>query len=362
MNQRLKGQYSKLNNSEALDLNLRTLDIFVQIAESGGMSSTARRMGLTQSAVSQVIANLEQSLGVQLFDRHVRPIALTPCGVVLLDRARALLASARDAIHAVRQPMSAALPRLNLCLVDSIAGTIGPDLVAALQGLAAQWTVHAGLSGPHGQALLAREADIIITPDAMEDQNGLERHEILKEPFIVALPVRYTGPAESLAAIARSLDLIRFSQRSLIGKQIERHLRRMRLNAPGKVEFDGSDAVLAMVAGGLGWAIITPLCAVQAQAHFGGLRLIPIPDPGFSRRVFVVSRAGEYGDIPHKVADFAAGALSCLFEAKFARRFPAIAPAITVAQATHVPRPSECIACQAETGGARAVMPALEGG
>ena len=74
--------------SEILDLNLRSLDTFVQIAESGGMSSAARRMKLTQSAVSQIIQSLERARDVELFDRRVRPIALTPSGVILLEIAR----------------------------------------------------------------------------------------------------------------------------------------------------------------------------------------------------------------------------------------------------------------------------------
>ena len=97
---------------DAVDLNLRSLNIFVQVADSWGISSAARQMGLTQSAVSQTIASLEQSLGVQLFDRDVRPMALTPSGTILLDKARGLLLSAREAIQAARQPASTTLPKL----------------------------------------------------------------------------------------------------------------------------------------------------------------------------------------------------------------------------------------------------------
>ena len=111
---------------DAVDLNLRSLNIFVQVADSWGISSAARQMGLTQSAVSQTIASLEQSLGVQLFDRDVRPMALTPSGTILLDKARGLLLSAREAIQAARQPASTTLPKLNICFVETIAGTDRP--------------------------------------------------------------------------------------------------------------------------------------------------------------------------------------------------------------------------------------------
>jgi DNA-binding transcriptional LysR family regulator len=290
---------------EVLDLNLRSLDIFVQIAESGGMSTTARRMGLTQSAVSQMIANLELSLGVQLFDRQVRPIALTPAGVVLLNKARGLLLDARAAIKAAREPSAAAFPKLNLCLIETIAGTIGPDLVKNIQGFAVLWSVHAGLHSQHNRALLSREADIVLTPDPLEDEPNVERHEILKEVYFVALPKGFQGDGGSLAVLAESCDLVRFSARTMLGRQIERHLRRLRLEARGRVEFDNADAVLAMVAGGLGWAILTPLCALLGRAFWPQVSFMPLPGPQLHRRLHVIARQGELGEIPRKVADAA---------------------------------------------------------
>ena len=288
--------------SDALDLNLRSLDIFVQIAESGGMSPAARRMKLTQSAVSQMIQSLERSLGVDLFDRKVRPIALTPSGAVLLDKARGLLLAARDAIKSVREPATAAYPKLNLCLVETIAGTIGPGFVKNIQGFADLWSVHAGLHSQHNRALLSREADIVVTPDALEDQPNVERHEILKELFFLALPKDFPGEVESLGALAKDRYLVRFSARTMIGRQVERHLRRLRVDANGRVEFDNADAIMAMVAGGLGWAILTPLCAMLGRPFWPDVRFAPMPGPALHRRLYVVARQGELGDIPKRIA------------------------------------------------------------
>lgn len=295
--------------SDALDLNLRSLDIFVQIAENGGMSPAARRMGLTQSAVSQMIQNLEFSLGVQLFDRHVRPIALTPSGVVLLEKARALLLAARDAIKTVREPVAVAFPKLNLCLVETIAGTIGAELMRNVQGLADLWSVHSGLHGQHGRALLSREADVVLTPDALEDHTSLERHEILKEPYIIALPKNFAGEAGSLSALAANRDLIRFSARTMLGRQVERHLRRHKVDAKGRIEFDNADAVLAMVASGLGWAILTPLCALLGRPFWPEVKFVPMPGSALHRRLYVIARQGELGDIPNRIADSAAACI-----------------------------------------------------
>ncbi len=291
---------------DALDLNLRSLDVFVQIVEYGGMSPAARRMNLTQSAVSQMIAALEESLKVKLFDRQVRPIVLTPSGAVLLEKARGLLVAARDAIKSVREPEAAAYPKLNLCLVETIAGTIGPGFVKSIQGFADLWSVHAGLHSQHNRALLAREADIVVTPDPLEEYPKVERHEILKEPFFIALPKDFPGEVEDLSVLAAERHLVRFSARTMIGRQVERHLGRLKVDAKGRVEFDNADAILAMVAGGLGWAIVTPLCALLGRPFWPEIRYVPMPGPALHRRLYVVARQGELGDIPKRIACAAA--------------------------------------------------------
>ncbi len=314
------------------ELDLRALEIFIRIVESGGMTIAAKRLGLTQSAVSQVIASLETALGVQLFDRTVRPLALTPAGIVLHAKAETLLALTRDTIQAVRQSGSAAMPHLNLAMVDSVASSIGPYLISNLRGLAAQWSVFAGLSPAHNAALKAREADIVISPDALEDEPHLERHQVLSEPFVLIVPSNYTGDAKSLHAIAAVLDLIRFSNRSLIGKQIERHLRRLRVEAPGQLEFDTSDSLAAMVAGGIGWALTTPLCLLQCTSHLSGLRCLPLPPPGASRTITVIARAGELGNIPSRVTEMSIAAMRDVCLPRIAAIAPWMAEAIELGE------------------------------
>jgi DNA-binding transcriptional LysR family regulator len=321
--------FERLQN-EALDLNLRSLDIFVQIAESGGMSLTARRMGLTQSAVSQVIASLEQSLGVQLFDRQVRPIALTPSGLVLLEKARGVLIAARAAIKAAREPATVAFPRLNLCLVETIAGTVGPELVKSIQGFAALWSVHSGAHSQHARTLLSRECDIVFTPDPLEDEPNLERHEILKEPAFIALPKDYPTGGTSLETLAETFNFVRFSARTtMFGRQVERHLKRLRIDARGRVEFDNCDAVQAMVAGGLGWTVLTPLLALMGRRLWPKLRFEPLPGPALHRRLYVIARKGEFDDVPERIAGAAVTSLRKTIEEEF-QAYPWIAAGCSI--------------------------------
>src|SRR3954453_20984894 len=74
-------------------IELRHLHALRAIASEGSFGAAARRLGFTQSAVSQQIAALERAVGAPVFDRPggPRPVTLTPAGRVLLRHADAVL-------------------------------------------------------------------------------------------------------------------------------------------------------------------------------------------------------------------------------------------------------------------------------
>jgi DNA-binding transcriptional LysR family regulator len=76
------------------------LNSFVTLAEEGGFSAAAAKLGQSKSQVSRQIAALESSLGVQLLRRSTRSVKLTEPGYAYLDRARAILADLEEAENA----------------------------------------------------------------------------------------------------------------------------------------------------------------------------------------------------------------------------------------------------------------------
>jgi DNA-binding transcriptional LysR family regulator len=75
-------------------VTLTQLEILVALAETGGFTATAARLGVTQSAVSHGVRTLERALGVSLVDRRLTPPALSDIGRRLLTHARGVLACA----------------------------------------------------------------------------------------------------------------------------------------------------------------------------------------------------------------------------------------------------------------------------
>ena len=79
-----------------ITLTLRQLEYFCAIVDEGSFHGAARASGVTQPGLSQQLAQLEEHLGVQLFERRGRGVFLTPAGDALLGRARAVLRGAEE--------------------------------------------------------------------------------------------------------------------------------------------------------------------------------------------------------------------------------------------------------------------------
>ena len=291
-------------NAQHLPLDLPALRAFAAVCAEGSMTLAARRLGRTQSAVSQGIRQLEEMLGTVLLDRSQRPLALTPAGRLLHRRAAPIVDEVQALITVVRQAGSRKLPELRLGIVDSLAATVGPSLIRTLLARTARLSFHSGLTHDQVEGLRSRELDMIVSGDAMDDSDGLDRYPLLTEPFILVTPPQWSASESqaSLKQLAARYSLIRFSARSQIGAQIERQLRRLGVRAPQLLEVDATDALVAMVAAGVGWAIATPLCLLQVYARASGVRVRRLPEPRFLRQLHLIVRSGEYGELPGEIA------------------------------------------------------------
>lgn len=310
-------------------LDLRLLRVFVAVSETGNMTDAAKRLGLTQPAVSQNLRQLETELGVSLFGRERRPLQLTAAGLALQQQATELLENVAQLPSRLQETSRAKLTRIRLGLVDSFAATVGPHLIRWMMAETAHLSMWSGLAPSHGEALLRRSLDLVVTSDPLEDVDALIRHLILREPFILLVPAaeREALASLDLRQLAARSPLIRYSSRSHIGGQIERHLRRLRIDAPRKLEVDGSDTLVAMVGAGVGWSITTPLCLLQGRAHAAGVAALPLPGPATSRAIVLLARADEYQELPARVSAQARHIFATMASQEIRRLVPWLKPA-----------------------------------
>ena len=83
-------------------MNINQLRYFVAVAEQRSFTKAANQYYLSQTAVTQQVRALEETLGVQLLDRNSRPVSLTPAGAVFLTEAKAILERMNSAISRAR--------------------------------------------------------------------------------------------------------------------------------------------------------------------------------------------------------------------------------------------------------------------
>jgi DNA-binding transcriptional LysR family regulator len=114
-------------------VDLRLLTPFLTLADELHFSRAAERLHIAQPALSQQIARLERQLGVQLFDRPPRPIALTAAGRTLLDRVSPALALLEQGVLEAKALAGEQMAHLSVGHLSSFAPRLMPLIVASLR-------------------------------------------------------------------------------------------------------------------------------------------------------------------------------------------------------------------------------------
>jgi len=289
--------------------DLSSIEVFMLTAERGGMTQSGLHLGMTQSAVSQTISKLETALGTKLFDRTMRPLALTPSGKLLLQEGTRLLAAAKSLAIEVREGSQRPVDCVTIAMAESLANHLTAPLLLGLGNRALRWQLRSGISLLQHHEFLGRKIDMLITGSSqLENADDVEHFPIMVEEFILIAPASYAGPLDPIDALT-ALPFIRFSLLSAMGQRIERQMARMRLSLPNTVELDSTEQQISAVAAGVGWSITTPLCLASHLDILPKLRVAPIMRAQFRRTIQLVVRRGEFGLLPRDIAALAGQSL-----------------------------------------------------
>lgn len=273
------------------------IEVFVASAEEGSISAAARRLGVSPSAVSQQLTALEAALGATLLDRSGRPVQVTPAGAMFRRHAQTILNAASEARAELAMADLSGLTTLRLGVIEDFDSDVTPRLLTALaQDLrGCRFLLETGASHRLMDQLEARALDIVIAADSADQtpEDWREVHPILAEPFVAVAPP---------GAQIDDLPLILYTARHLMGRQIAAHLARHGLKPAHRFELDSYAAILAMVAGGEGWTILTPLALHQARAFREKVEVRPLPLPALSRTLSLSARAGILQGVPTQIA------------------------------------------------------------
>ena len=270
-------------------LSLKWIEVFQLVARSGSLQTASEQAALSLSTVSHHLSKLEETLGTPLFDHSRRPMPLTPAGATFLgtvDEAMRLLRQAE--IEAQSGPLTDTR-HLTLALVEDFDSEVAPELARILQTHMPNCSFRHLTRPSHDILALLRnqDADIGVATRPQFDQPGLIETPLLRDPFVLAVPLNTTATPDEFLRGDSSLPFLRYSQNQIIGSLIDAQLRRLRITLPGQFEFESNQSIMNMVAEGCGWAITTPACYTRARRFHRQLRLVPFPGKGFSRTLSV---------------------------------------------------------------------------
>jgi DNA-binding transcriptional LysR family regulator len=274
---------------------LRQMRAFVALAKTGNFTLAARYLHVTQSALSGLIKELEQTLGMRLFDRSTRRIALTDMGRELhplfsqmIDDLDGALANIADHARLRTGIVRIAAPQLMACtlLPDAIAAWRRqyPDVkVSLIDSPVEDVTTH----------VLSGQVDIGIGPER-DLPLQLEARALMEMPFEAVLPSTHALAGrerlgwDELAAEPFISLRGQFTELLLadMGKRAGASLRDTPLKPAHEVSF--MTTALAMVAAGLGLTVCMPYAAPLVRQH--GLRMLPLGAPALTRRFLLYVR------------------------------------------------------------------------
>ncbi|MBS0220599.1 MAG: LysR family transcriptional regulator [Proteobacteria bacterium] len=173
-------------------MDVRQLRHFLAVAEMLHFGRAAERLGMTQPPLSQSILALERELGVSLFARTKRSVALTPFGAVWLGHVRAALDGIDTLPEIARRLRDGEKGRLDLSFVSTADYSVLPTLVRRYASLYpdVEIVLSEATSDVQIAALLegSGHAGIVISPAQDALAGRLAYRKLVSEPLIAAIP------------------------------------------------------------------------------------------------------------------------------------------------------------------------------
>jgi DNA-binding transcriptional LysR family regulator len=278
-------------------VTLQQLEYFVAAVDHGSFSAAAQALHVAQPSLSEQIRRLERRLGVVLFIRTNRQLALTEAGRLLLPRARAALATVDDAVDAVRPVRTLTGGTVSLGTFSSAHHFLLDDLVAQFRERYP--TVRVRVLGRNSAEVADAvrdgrlEAGLVALP---VDESGLDvtppvwTAEVV---YVSADPARTRTPmtVERLAAAPLVLPEARWGDQDPTRRQLGERARAAGVVLEPAVEVELPVAALALAARGVGDAVVSrPLLAEVGGV--GDLTWTSL-DPPMYETFAVITRSGN---------------------------------------------------------------------
>jgi DNA-binding transcriptional LysR family regulator len=270
-------------------MDIEELQTFVEVADAGGITTAARRLGVSKSIVSRRLARLETELGVQLLARTTRGAALTEAGIAFREHAARVVAEIETA-KAVILPNGDLKGRLRVSVPLSVGPTEFAPVLAQLAKRHPHLHIHASYSDRFVD-LIAEGFDCAIRVGYLQDSNLIARRvgpfygKLVASPDYVATHGEPQTPQELSAheALMQGTETWQFSD----GDRV------VSVQPQGRFKADNGSALVPAALAGIGIAWL-PDCLVDHHVASGALLPILKGFPPPAAGIYVVRPPGQF--------------------------------------------------------------------
>ncbi|MFC7418724.1 LysR family transcriptional regulator [Iodobacter arcticus] len=274
-----------------MNVTLRQLRAFVAVAKSASFTEAASQLHITQSALSGLIKELENTLGVQVVYRSTRKVQLSEVGGEFLPLAIRVLQDLDEAFHAIRDLKTLKSGLVRVAAPQLMACTLMPEIIAAFNK---QYpAVQIRLSDCAVEAVQSKvhsgEVDFAIGPER-EASHEITAHSLFEIPFVAVFPPDH--PLGTQSSVTWT-DISRYPLIALQGEYTQRLSADLQaasgtLTLTPDVEVTFMTTALSMVAAGLGVTICLPYATSLLDLY--NLQTRSLLAPQLSRKFYLLTK------------------------------------------------------------------------
>ncbi|MEM6578774.1 MAG: LysR family transcriptional regulator [Pseudomonadota bacterium] len=272
-------------------MHTRSLRSLVKISQVASFTEAADQLGMTLSALSMQMKALEESLGVALFDRSVRPPRITPLGQTVVAESLPLLRQ-EDRLLDICQPSDALVGSYRIGFVTTAAVRLLPGflLAANRDATRASFEFETGLSAALQGRVLSGRLDAAVITDADGLPGQFSAHILKQEPFVFAAQEQLLK--NGLPGLLSNHAFFHFMPDTGIGKLIATAMQDLARPSDARtIVLDNLEAIMECVSAGMGFTLL-PLPDVERYST-EGVGTLEAPKSLRRNLVLVTTRNGS---------------------------------------------------------------------
>jgi DNA-binding transcriptional LysR family regulator len=270
-------------------MNIEELRWFVAVAERGRITQTATDLHISQPALSRALARLQRELGVGLFDRSGRTLRLNRYGERYLGHVRRALAELESGQRAIEEMGGGERGLVSLGFAPTLSTWLVPRLVSAfrMEHPGPRFHLHQDAVGPLVDSLRDGDVDLLITPRPGDPALGW--HALGRERLQLVVPPGHRLAARKRVRLSEAADerFVMLKHAFDLRDLVEALCREAGFEPESGFEAEDIASARALVAAGLGVAVVPPLHGAGAELARGGAH-VELSDPNAVRSIGIV--------------------------------------------------------------------------